>query len=607
MCGITGIYAKNKINKIEERIDRMTKCITYRGPDNQATEILSEKIALGHARLSIIDLQESSNQPMYSENKEWIIVFNGEIYNYKEIKEKIKNYKFKTNGDTEVILASVQTKGIEWFLQKANGMFAFALYNLQNKELFLVRDRFSIKPLFYTKSDNEFIFGSEIKSILNSGLIEPKCNYSAIDEYLGNRMVREPFTFFDGIYQVCGGEYLKIDSNLKITKKKYYELPRQNFEKDYNEQKLVNETKRKVEEAINRWTISDVKVGSYLSGGVDSSLTSAIIASNKENRSDLHTYTIGFKNNNEFEYAKIVADKYGVNHKNILINYKDYLKEWDRLIEFNDAPLAVPNEIPLAIMSTDLSKDITVVISGEGADELFGGYGKIYRLPFDYANHNLKGTFYENLVKNYEYVPRELRDKFLKTDMEYRKYFDNKISNEFTNYSNEENVFRFFQTYHIKGLLKRVDMTTMQASVEARPPFLDHELIEFVNTKVPYDLKLKWIDEGNKEVARSEYAKDYSEKRDIPKYILKKVAENYLPDEIIYRKKVGFPVPLSEWMSEISKLAKQYLINADWVYGKRVNDLISETTTNSRAGQILWMFINIEKFKQMYFNKEWRY
>ena len=258
-------------------------------------------------------------------------------------------------------------------------------------------------------------------------------------------------------------------------------------------------------------------------------------------------------------------------------------------------------------MSTELSKDITVVISGEGADELFGGYGKIYRLPFDYKNHKMKGTFYENLVEKYEYVPRNVRDKFLIVDMKYREYFDNKISQEFNKYSNEENMFRFFQTYHIKGLLKRVDMTTMQASVEARPPFLDHELIEFVNTKVPYNLKLKWIDNENMQMAKKEYANEYSEKRDIPKYILKKVSEKYLPKQIIYRKKVGFPVPLTEWMPEISKIAREYLTNTDWIDNRKIEDLINESKTSNRAGQILWMFINVEKFKIKYFEKEWRY
>ena len=606
MCGITGILSKNKIDKLELRITNMLSCMKYRGPNNSDYKAINSNIALGHVRLSIIDLDDKSNQPMISNDNNLIIVFNGEIFNFKEIKKKL-NYEFKTNGDTEVILASIQEKGLNWFLKNANGMFAFALYNKKEEKMYLVRDRFSIKPLFYYIDKNNLIFGSEIKCILNSGLVDAIFNKKAIDEYLGNRMVREPFTFFKNIYQVKGGEYLTIDKNLKIYSKKYYELPRQNFETEYNEEEIIKHTTMEVENAVKRWTISDVKVGAYLSGGVDSSLMSAIMASNKKIREKLHTYTIGFENNNEFEYSKIVADKYNIDHKNIIINYDQYIKQWNKLIEYNDAPLAVPNEIPLAIMTTELSKDITVVISGEGADELFGGYGKIYRLPFDYKHHNSNLSFYDSFIKEYEYVPRNIRDKYLNTNVNYRGYFDKKIRKEFKKYSNEENVFRFFQTYHIKGLLKRVDMTTMQASVEARPPFLDHKLIEYVNTKVPYNLKIKWLNSQAKIAAQSMLSKEYSENLDTPKYILKKVAEKYLPKEIIYRKKVGFPVPLTEWLSNISDIAHKTLKNAEWFEYSKIEELLNEVKTNSKSGQILWMFINIEKFRKIYFEKNWRY
>ena len=606
MCGITGILSKNKIDKLELRITNMLSCMKYRGPNNSDYKAINSNIALGHVRLSIIDLDDKSNQPMISNDNNLIIVFNGEIFNFKEIKKKL-NYEFKTNGDTEVILASIQEKGLNWFLKNANGMFAFALYNKKEEKMYLVRDRFSIKPLFYYIDKNNLIFGSEIKCILNSGLVDAIFNEKAIDEYLGNRMVREPFTFFKNIYQVKGGEYLTIDKNLKIYSKKYYELPRQNFETEYNEEEIIKHTTMEVENAVKRWTISDVKIGAYLSGGVDSSLMSAIMASNKKIREKLHTYTIGFENNNEFEYSKIVADKYNIDHKNIIINYDQYIKQWNKLIEYNDAPLAVPNEIPLAIMTTELSKDITVVISGEGADELFGGYGKIYRLPFDYKHHSSNLSFYDSFIKEYEYVPRNIRDKYLNTNVNYRGYFDKKIRKEFKKYSNEENVFRFFQTYHIKGLLKRVDMTTMQASVEARPPFLDHKLIEYVNTKVPYNLKIKWLNSQAKIAAQSMLSKEYSENLDTPKYILKKVAEKYLPKEIIYRKKVGFPVPLTEWLSNISDIAHKTLKNAEWFEYSKIEELLNEVKTNSKSGQILWMFINIEKFRKIYFEKNWRY
>lgn len=606
MCGITGIVCKDKIKDIKKRIKKMNLSIKHRGPNNQSYTIFDDRIALGHARLSIIDLDKKANQPMISNDGRWCLVYNGEVFNYLEIKKEL-NYDFKTNSDTEVILASVQLNGLDWFLKKANGMYAFALYDKQDDKIYLVRDRFSIKPLYYTIVDNKLVFGSEIKAILNSGLVEAIFNDDAIDEYLGYRSIREPFTFFKNIFQICGGTYIEFDKNLQKREVCYYTLPNQNFDVKFDEDELIKETINQVEKAIKRWLIADVKVGAYLSGGVDSSLTTAIMAQNMDNPSNLCTYTIGFKNNNEFEYSDIVAKKYNVNHKNILINYKNYVKEWKRLIYYNDSPLGVPNEVPLAIMSTVLSKDITVVISGEGADELFAGYAKIYRLPFDYANHKMEGDFYTNFINQYEYVSRTIRDKYVTTSKKLRDYFDRQLREDFSKHRNEESIFRFFQKYHIKGLLKRVDMTTMQASVEARPPFLDHELIDFVNTKIPFDLKMKWKSKQDEDLAKNEMAKDYSENRDIPKYILKKVSEKYLPDEIIYRKKVGFPVPLSDWLPELEKLVNKYLKKAYWLDNSKLSELIQDAKKNERSGQILWMFINIEMFREKYFKKDWRY
>ncbi|MFJ7825269.1 asparagine synthase (glutamine-hydrolyzing) [Psychrobacillus sp. NPDC096623] len=605
MCGIAGIVGIDYTDKIELRGYNMIQSLKHRGPDHIEVNKIEDNCILAHARLSIIDLEIASNQPMTSQNNRWSIVFNGEILNYKEIKKEL-NYSFQTSGDTEVILASVQEKGINWFLENANGMFSIALYDRELKQTYLIRDRLSIKPLYYTVDKKKLIFGSEIKAILNSGLYEPELFEDAIDEYLGNRYVREPFTFFKNIFQVCGGEYLIFDKDLKCENVKYYELPHHNFDTVFDEESLIQLTKEEIEKTIKRWAISDVNVGAYLSGGVDSSLTTAILSKNSERK--LQTYTIGFQDNNEFVYSDIVANRYGTSHHKIILDFSDYYNEWAKLIKFSDSPLGVPNEIPLAIMSEKLSRDITVVISGEGADELFGGYGKIYRYPFDYNNQNLKDVdFYHNFIKKYEYVSRDFRDEYLNTSKNLRAYFDSKISEDFSNHNNEESVFRFFQDYHVKGLLKRVDTTTMKASVEARPPFLDHELIEFVNTHIPYTLKLRWVSENDEHLARFEDANLYSEERDIPKYILKKVAEDYLPYEVIYRNKVGFPVPLSEWFNELSEMAIEILKESNWLEQDKLTFLIEDAKVNQRSGQIIWMFLNVELFIREYFNKNWSY
>ncbi|WJJ97090.1 asparagine synthase (glutamine-hydrolyzing) [Algibacter luteus] len=604
MCGITGIYSKKNISNIEERILKMNTSIRHRGPD-AGGYYKDNNLTLGHRRLSIIDTREVSNQPMHSNNNSWHIVFNGEIYNFLEIKSQL-NYEFKTNSDTEVIIAAVQEKGIDWFLNQANGMFAMALYNSETKTLLLVRDRMGIKPLYFYNDGEHLVFSSEIKAILSSGLVDAQFNDEAVDEYLANRYIRTPYTFFKDVFQVNPGTYLRIDKELSIDEIKYWDIPEVfNMSKEYNEEEILNGLDEEINKAIKYRLIADVPLGTYLSGGVDSSLITAITALNK--KEEVNTYTIGFEEINEFEYSEVIAEKYKTNHHEILMRKEDYMSNWERLINFKDAPLGVPNEIPLAVMSSKLKEKITVVLSGEGADELMGGYGRIYRAPFDYKNEGSKVPFYDYFISKYDYVPRSMRDELINTPKNYREEFDIKLRADFSNRSNEESIFKFFHKYHVKGLLQRVDMTTMQTSVEARVPFLDHNLIEFSYSNIPYDLKLRWISNDAKNEARSMNSSKYSETLDTPKYLLRKVSYKYLPKEIIERKKIGFPVPLTEWFENLESLATELLPNAEWLKKGVVYDLIKKSKTEPRAGQILWMFINIELFKRNYFDKQWKW
>lgn len=605
MCGINGIITLNsKSLDLANRIQKMNSSIIHRGPDAGGI-FTDENFALGHRRLSIIDTRKLSNQPMHSNNNEWHIVFNGEIYNFNEIKSKL-DYNFKTNSDTEVILAAIEIKGVEWFINESNGMFAIAIYNSRNKFVYLIRDRLGIKPLFYYYDEKNFIFSSEIKGILNSGLVDAEFNELAVDEYLANRYVRSPFTFFKNIYQVNPAEYISIDRNLNKHITKYWSLPKKfNNSKKYNEKQILESFEKKLIKSIKYRMISDVPLGTYLSGGVDSSIITAITAIETKNK--LNTYTIGFDELNEFCFSNLIAKKYDTTHHEIKLNKNEYLANWNRLIEYKDAPLGVPNEIPLAIMSKKLKEKITVVLSGEGADELLGGYGRIFRSPFDYQNLKESVSFYKYFINKYEYVSRKMRDNLINTSIEYRHNFDSIIKDQFVKKSNEENVFKFFHNFHVKGLLQRVDMTTMQTSVEARVPFLDHELIEFSYNSIPYELKLKWKSEKSKKLAKFQSSDKYSEKLDIPKYILRKLSHKYLPKEIIERKKVGFPVPLTNWFGNLEDLARGHLAKSSWLKEGVVNDLIKTSRTESLAGQILWMFINIELFKKIYFSQTWRW
>ncbi len=606
MCGINGIIRKKRCENIEQRIVRMNQLLKHRGPDAGREYINAEKnIALGHRRLSIIDIDTRSNQPMMSNSKRWILVYNGEVYNYKELQRKT-NYQYHTTSDTEVVLAYLECFGIEEFLKKCNGMFAFAAYDAQEQKMYLCRDRLGIKPLFYYLDGEQLIFSSEIKGILHSGLVEAILNEDAIDDYLGYRYVREPNTFFKGIKQVEAGCYIQIDSNLNSQAIRYWDIPKNfNFDMDYNEEEICLEFKEKLERAVLKRTIADVPLGTYLSGGVDSSVLTAIVAQNTSKR--VNTYTIGFEELNEFTYSDQVAKKYNTIHHKILMTREEYLDYMKEVISYKDAPLGVPNEIPLAIMSKELKKDITVVLSGEGADELLGGYGRIFRSPFEYENSDDKRTFYDYFIGKYEYVPRKIRDMILDVSTNYRKDFDEKIAKDFYGRRNEYNIFYFFHKYHVKGLLQRVDTTTMLASVEARVPFLDHELVEYSYNKVPYDLKLHWKSVESIQKARSLSSKEFSEVYDVPKYLLRQVAKEYIPVELISRRKVGFPVPLGQWNAELFPLVQEELSKALWVKKASLQELITQCKNYESGNQFLWMFLNVQLFINMYFCKEWRY
>lgn len=605
MCGINGIFSKNQIN-INKRLLNMNKAIAHRGPDvGNVMEVLKDRAALGHRRLSIIDLEARSNQPMKEMESGDIITYNGEIYNYRELRKDL-NCQFRTESDTEVLLAGLSCEGIS-FIKKCNGMFAFGFWDNDKKELILCRDRLGIKPLYYYCDDEKVIFSSEIKGILSSGLVEAEFHYEAVDDYLGYRYVREPYTFFKNIYQVEAGTVCRFDKYLRKSSCRYWDIPISfNMEEAYREDCIREQFKDKLLGSVKRRMLSDVPLGTYLSGGVDSSMLSAITAMLSKVR--INTYTIGFEEMNEFDFARMVARKYNTLHHEILINQEDYIERMEQTIRYKDAPLGVPNEIPLAIMSQKLKEKITVVLSGEGADELLGGYGKIFRSPFDYQNHVCRLDFYTYFAEKYEYVPRFIRDKYVNCDAGMRNRFDREAKEFFSIHENEYNVFWFFHKYHIKGLLQRVDATTMQAAVEARVPFLDHELIEFAYAEIPYKMKLQWKDEHCRNQAKQMRASEYSEKLDVPKAVLKKMAYDYLPAEVIEREKIGFPVPLAAWSKRLLEMAQSELSEACWLKNAcNVKTLLEECLLLPGGTQKIWMFINVQIFYKLYFQKTWRW
>lgn len=604
MCGINGILKKGE--DISARIVKMNQALKHRGPDSEGKYVdVDSGIAFGHRRLSVIDPAERSSQPMLSNSGRWILIYNGELYNYLDLKAQTP-YFYKTDSDTEVVLAYIECYGIEEFLKKSNGMFAFAIYDRKKAELFLCRDRLGIKPLYYYADKETVVFSSEIKGILHSGLTDAILDEDSIDDYLAYRYVREPYTFFKNIYQVPAGSYIQISMNYKIRLEYYWNIPVQfNMDEKYDEKIIKREFCELLKKSVSKRMISDVPLGTYLSGGVDSSLLTAMAARNTQKQ--IHTFSVGFPDLNEFLYSDLVSEQYHTRNHKIIVSAKEYWENMQSVIAYKDAPLGVPNEVLLALMSKELKKDITVVISGEGADELLGGYGRLYRSPFEYYSNKTEAGFYHYFINKYEYVPRDIRDKFLNIPTKRREQFDFENDQAFRENKNEKNVFTFFHKYHIKGLLQRLDTTTMLASVEARVPFLDHELIEYTYERVPYELKLHWNRIENKLKAKSLSPAEFSELYDTPKYLLKEVAKGYLPQEVIQRKKVGFTVPLDQWTEELKKRMDESVSDSFWINRKEKDKLADQCATHPKGSQMLWMFINMQMFFDEYFTRKWTY
>lgn len=625
MCGILGAHGpydkKNFIKSINLQ--------KHRGPDDFGYMELDE-VKLGHRRLSIIDVSKKSHQPMKSKNERYTIVFNGEIYNFNEIKKKLKKngINFFSNGDTEVLLNAYIFYG-ERVLEHLRGMFAFCIYDKIEKSFFIARDRLGIKPLYYHHSNGKFIFSSEIKSILN--LIENyTLNLNSVSSYLSFRYTIGEETFFNEIKELPPSFYLKYKDN-KVSLKEYWSLKKlflnkKNFR--YNKSRLL--LKKILEKSIKLRTISDVPVGAFLSGGLDSSLLTSILSKKKLISKKLHTYTVGIKNDrNEFEYAQVIKKKYNLNHHEILIDRKKYLSSIAKLIKFKDSPLGIPNEILLYYMAKNMKKNISVVLSGEGADELFAGYGRIYGIDEDFKklknknkNKILKNKLiqkykklnfsneFDHFLNQYEYFSLSLKKKIFKNNFnvaKIEKSLKNKLGKHFPiskkiNYF--DSIMYFFLKVHVRGLLNRIDAMTMASGIEARVPFLDHHLVNLA-INIPKKFKIKKY----KNFKYDNFISDeISEKKSITKFILKDAYKNLIPDKIIQREKLGFPVSLENVFNNnniIEKLVIKFnnsiLLNK-FFKKSVILKLLKKKNKNYKESFLIWMLLNLIIFYKIYFN-----
>ncbi|MDH5523651.1 MAG: asparagine synthase (glutamine-hydrolyzing) [Desulfobulbaceae bacterium] len=639
MCGIAGFYNSEKsVEELHVVGRRMVEQLHHRGPDANGVAVRhssnGSRVLLAHARLSIIDLTDAGTQPMVSGDGTLWIIFNGEIYNYLEIRQELRcmGVTFKTDSDTEVILAAYRHWGLKCF-DRFVGMWAIALWDEKLDQLLLSRDRLGIKPLYYSQQGDTLVFGSEPKVILEQVPECRKVNLQALSDYFSYRYVLGGGSFFTGIHSVEAGSHLII-RNKQLKTIRYWDLPVISDKFDPGEDQVRQKLEELMMSAVGYRMIADVPVGSFLSGGLDSSILVREMA--EQQSFPIKTFTIGFQEEgyNEFQYADEVAQYCGTDHKEILLDVQQYLQSFQKMLHIKDAPLAVPNEIALHELSKKLKEDITVVLSGEGADELFGGYGRIFRSAYDYqrvyktGNNTLSTTLRDNLLKKYrslewdgevdhflgQYSYLDVRTKenifapdvlsALGDDPHNYNFFHNKWA-KLDGLDLHEKYMWIFQRVHLEGLLGRLDSSTMSASVEGRVPFVDHRLIEYVNG-LPLHYKIRWGSEEQRCQAENLNSDQISENFDITKYVLRSQYESRLPKSITERRKVGFPVPLGEWLSGTFRdYAEERLLSNDARTGnifqrQAVEQMLNREQADPRIGLQAWMLLNVEDWMRAY-------
>jgi asparagine synthase (glutamine-hydrolysing) len=581
MCGIVGIINKNIENLVnQDALKKMADLIFHRGPDDDGY-FIHQNVGLGFRRLSIIDLN-TGHQPMANSNKSIYIVFNGEIYNFEEEREKLKRkgYVFRTYTDTEVILHLYEEYGVSC-LQYLRGMFAFAIWDSNKQQLFCARDRFGIKPFYYYTDNEKFVFGSEIKAILQSGGIDKTMSYDGLDSYFAFGYITGDLSIYEKIKKLQPGHYLLLSVQNKepIIIQRYWSI---NFEPDYSksENEWEDEIDACLSETIKLHMISDVPLGAFLSGGIDSSSVVAMMA--KNSNQPIKTFSIGFKENkyNELRYAKEMAVMYGCEHHEQIVE-PESISLLPKLVKAYDEPFADSSAVPTYYVSKLAREHVTVALSGDGGDELFAGYSiysylnKIYSSPFNFNIPYLNKQIWGNI---HRLIPRGIKGKgasyFLSKEREFigayltywtkderaqlilnsRKSFGNKISEQYKIDLLKNKVGADFisqlqyldmNTYIVDDILTKVDRVSMMHSLEVRVPLLDHKFAE-LSFKIPWSLKFK---NGNQ------------------KYILKKAMTPYLPKSVLSHHKQGFGVPLSLWFKEdLKEYVNEILLSNNPLY-----------------------------------------
>ncbi len=617
MCGINGFYSQKRFFK-EEQLAEMTDALTHRGPEASG-QFWDGMCGLGHRRLKILDLSTHANQPMHSNNGRFVVVFNGEIYNYKELAKQLE-VSLRTHSDTEVLL-ELFAKEHYRFVYRLNGMFAIAIYDKETQELFLFRDRVGIKPIYYYYDHENFAFASELKALLTLPQIPKELNHEAVSDFLHLGYVPHPKSIYKNIFKMPAGSWLRISAE-GIYQEKYWDLTEKIYDKATQKKlTLLNqegEAKKHLQKllrsAVDYRLISDVPLGVFLSGGIDSSLVAALAT--EASSSSVRTFSIRFQENkfNEAEYAQKVASHLNTSHQEFTVSLADAQKLIPHLGEMYDEPFADSSAIPTYMVSQLAKQSVTVALGGDGGDELFFGYGmyqwakrlamggyKTLRKPLAGALGVMKADRYQKarLMFNYPSEPEIASHIF----SQEQQFFDRKTLSLLLL---QPSMGRAYQTPPLKrtlnpmekqalfdldfylpdDLLVKVDRASMQHALELRVPLLDHRIVEFALNLNP-ELKFK-----NGET----------------KYLLKQVLYDYLPKALFDRPKQGFSIPLSNWLKgDLNFLITEFL-NPQTIarYGIVKSEPVQEMVKKFNKGNTfyynkIWVLIVLHQFLQRQF------
>jgi asparagine synthase (glutamine-hydrolysing) len=610
MCGIVGKYFFKRDTFNSSDLQAMIKAIEHRGPDDKG-EYCDGRIALGFTRLSIIDT-ESGHQPLFNERDTIVLIANGEIYNFRELREELKarGHSFRTKSDCEVIIHLYEEYG-DQFIARLNGMFAFCLYDSEKEKAIIARDRIGIKPLYYYLDSNVLIFGSEIKGLIASELVPCEKRKNVLDEYLCFRSLSNQRTFFAGIDILEPGSCIIVRGN-DIKFRKFWES--KITDEGVGEKVIITKIDEALDQCVKRQMVSDVPLGSLLSGGVDSSWVSAVAGRYSEN---MNTFTVGFQESeyDETNYARMLADTFGLVYHDIRVGNKEFADFLPKAIWYHDEPLTHANSVQIYLICKYAKEYVKVLLTGEGADELFGGYPRYYICKLGHYFLKLGSYAKKTAIHALNYIPERRIQKltsflgqgdqelvFMNAEFakwsKISKVLDHDqpdLSNRLqllektwkTNMDLMDNLLIFEQKSYLQAILARQDKMSMGASIESRVPILDNQMLSLANS-IPARKKINYLQ---------------------PKHLFKKGATRNIPRDIVYKKKVGFGVPIGLWLRDTSGMGRYLdllLDQAEDIEGinkRKLEDMVMEHKSGKENHEdVLWPLVNYALWHQIFFN-----